>query len=247
MTCDDKNNPSSEGFPPKRDLKRQLDSNEDQLSEKRLKTLITDSSNLKDTSDLVHENNENDTKVTNKTRNVGQKHSRRRKKKLEIETEFKILQSLIPKIADKQSINELEIIDACVNYIEALQEQLNIRNPDDHGSTNDDTMNDENTMSTSIRSLMSAIAEDQIEDRLHSVPDDEMDDYLNSASSESDYTDDEAQEDSNNNNNNENMSSKDIVLVGTNEKIAVDSSKDNVGKTENCNEGIGNKDKSSSK
>ena len=111
---------------------------------------------------------------------------------------------------------------------------------------NDDTMNDENTMSTSIRSLMSAIAEDQIEDRLHSVPDDEMDDYLNSASSESDYTDDEAQEDSNNNNN-ENMSSKDIVLVGTNEKIAVDSLKDNVGKTENCNEGIANKDTSSSK
>ena len=107
MTCDDKNNPSSEGFPPKRDLKRQLDSNEDQLSEKRLKTLITESSNLNDTSDLVHENNENDTKVTNKTRNVVPKHSRRRKKKLEIETEFKILQSLIPKIADKQSINEV--------------------------------------------------------------------------------------------------------------------------------------------
>ena len=84
MTCDDKNNPSSEGFPPKRDLKRPLDSNEDQLSEKRLKTLITDSSNLKDTSDLVHENNENDTKVTNKTRNVVQKHSRRKKKKLEM-------------------------------------------------------------------------------------------------------------------------------------------------------------------
>ena len=107
MTCDDKNNSSSEGFPPKRDLKRQLDSNEDQLSEKRLKTIMTDSSNLKDTSDLVHENNENDTKVTNKTRNVVPKHSRRRKKKLEIETEFKILQSLIPKIADKQSINEV--------------------------------------------------------------------------------------------------------------------------------------------
>ena len=53
---------------------------------------------------------------------------------------------------------QLEIIDACVNYIEALQEQLNIRNPDDHASTNDNTMNDENTMSTSIRSLMSAIA-----------------------------------------------------------------------------------------
>jgi len=246
MTCDDKSNPSSEGFPPKRDLKRQLDSNEDELSEKRLKTIMTDPSNVKDTLDLVHENNENDTKVTNKTRNVVPKHSKRRKKKLEIETEFKILQSLIPKIADKQSINELEIIDACVNYIEALQEQLNIRNPDDHTSTADDPENDENTMSTSIRSLMSAIAEDQIEDRLHSVQDDEMDDYLNSASSESDYTDDEAEEDSNNNNN-ENMSSKDIVQVGTKEKIAVDSLKDNVGKPDNYIEGVANKDTSSSK
>jgi len=33
---------------------------------------------------------------------------------------------------------QLEIIDACVNYIEALQEQLNIRNPEEHNnSTND--------------------------------------------------------------------------------------------------------------
>ena len=107
MTCDDKNNPSSEGFPPKRDLKRQLDSNDDQLSEKRLKTLITDANNPKDTSDLVHENNENDTKFTNKRRNVVPKHSKRRKRRLEIETEFKILQSLIPKIANKQPINEV--------------------------------------------------------------------------------------------------------------------------------------------
>ena len=140
---------------------------------------------------------------------------------------------------------QLEIIDACVNYIEALQEQLNIRNPDDHTSTRDDTENEENTMSTSIRSLMSAIAEDQIEDRLHSVQDDEMDDYLNSASSESDYTDDEAEEDSNNNN--ENMSSKDIVQVVANEKLAIDSLKDNVEKTENQIEGVVNNDTSSSK
>ena len=140
---------------------------------------------------------------------------------------------------------QLEIIDACVNYIEALQEQLNIRNPDDDTTTTDDTENDENTMSTSIRSLMSAIADDQIEDRLHSVQDDEMDDYLNSASSESDYTDDEAEEDSNNNN--ENMSSKDIEQVGANKKIAIDCLKDNVEKTENYNEGVVNHDTSSSK
>merc|ERR1712226_1226416 len=45
----------------------------------------------------------------------------------QIESEFQILKSLIPNIANKQQINELEIIDACVNYIEALQDQLNIR------------------------------------------------------------------------------------------------------------------------
>ena len=34
---------------------------------------------------------------------------------------------------------QLEIIDACVNYIEALQEQLNIRNPEEHNNSTDDT------------------------------------------------------------------------------------------------------------
>jgi len=226
MTCDDKNNPSSEGFPPKRDLKRQLDSNEDQVSEKRLKTLLTDSKTLKTTSALVQDIDENETKFTEKTKIAVTKHSRRRKKRLEIETEFKILQSLIPKIANKQTINELEIIDACVNYIEALQEQLNIRNPEEHNTTTDDTENDENTISTSIRSLMSAIAEDQVEDSLPSVQDDEMDDYLNSASSEEDFTDDEADEDSNNNNNNETTSTKDMIHAEGKEKRSPDSSKD---------------------
>ena len=119
---------------------------------------------------------------------------------------------------------QLEIIDACVNYIEALQEQLNIRNPEEHNTTTDDTENDENTMSTSIRSLMSAIAEDQVEDRLPSVQDDEMDDYLNSASSEEDFTDDEADEDSNNNN--ETTSTKDMIHAEGKEKRSPDSSKD---------------------
>ena len=120
---------------------------------------------------------------------------------------------------------QLEIIDACVNYIEALQEQLNIRNPEEHNTTTDDTENDENTMSTSIRSLMSAIAGDQVEDRLPSVQDDEMDDYLNSASSEEDFTDDEADEDSNNNNN-ETTSNKDMIHAECKEKRSPDSSKD---------------------
>jgi len=56
-----------------------------------------------------------------------QRSEAKRARKMEIETEFRILKSLIPNIANKQQINELEIIDACVNYIEALQDQLNIR------------------------------------------------------------------------------------------------------------------------
>eukprot|EP00093_Oithona_nana_P014395 14395.XXX_283393_283799_1 [CDS] Oithona nana genome sequencing. len=39
-------------------------------------------------------------------------------------TEFQILQSLIPQIAGRMDITELEIIDACVDYIESLQNQL---------------------------------------------------------------------------------------------------------------------------
>ena len=139
---------------------------------------------------------------------------------------------------------QLEIIDACVNYIEALQEQLNIRNPEEHNNSTDDTENDENTMSTSIRSLMSAIAEDQVEDRLHSVQDDEMDDYLNSASSEEDYTEDEVEEDSNNNN--EDITSKDINKVEENIKFAIDSSKDDTKKTESHKDDITDKDSSRS-
>merc|ERR1712141_720157 len=162
------------------------------VPEKCIKTSTNeDSKTTTPDSCLVVFNQDNTTKAYNKTFKKATKHSRRRKKKLEIETEFKTLQSLIPKIANKPSINELEIIDACVNYIEALQEQLNIRNPEENNPTTDDNENDENAMSTSIRSLMSAIAEDQVEDRLSSVQDDEMDDYLNSASSEEDYTEDE--------------------------------------------------------
>merc|ERR1712018_403005 len=44
----------------------------------------------------------------------------------QIESEFQILKSLIPDIANRQQINELQIIDACVTYIEALQTQLNV-------------------------------------------------------------------------------------------------------------------------
>jgi len=61
------------------------------------------------------------------TQTKSQRSEAKRARKMEIETEFRILKSLIPNIANKQQINELEIIDACVNYIEALQDQLNIR------------------------------------------------------------------------------------------------------------------------
>merc|ERR1712043_7447 len=49
-----------------------------------------------------------------------------------VETEFKILQSLIPGISDQNEVSELEIIDACVQYIETLQNQLEdhlVQNP----------------------------------------------------------------------------------------------------------------------
>jgi hypothetical protein len=49
----------------------------------------------------------------------------------QLESEFQILKSLIPDIANRQQINELEIIDACVDYIETLQTQLNVVSKDD--------------------------------------------------------------------------------------------------------------------
>merc|ERR1719433_1515747 len=49
----------------------------------------------------------------------------------QIESEFQILKSLIPDIANRQQINELEIIDACVNYIATLQTQLNVVSTED--------------------------------------------------------------------------------------------------------------------
>lgn len=47
--------------------------------------------------------------------------------RLQIETEFKILQSLIPGVSKQDHVSELEIIDACVAYIERLQHQLYLR------------------------------------------------------------------------------------------------------------------------
>merc|ERR1712018_1061881 len=60
----------------------------------------------------------------------------------QIESEFQILKSLIPEIANRQQINELEIIDACVSYIEALQTQLNVVHHKDDDDQDDDEENE---------------------------------------------------------------------------------------------------------
>ena len=123
MTCDDKNNLPSSGTQEKRELKRKLDTQKfihdtktqeykdrsDKVNnvspENCIKLLKSDSEIANDES-LVHEDQENTKNVDNRSKHAP-KQSRRKKKRLEIETEFKILQSLIPKIADKQTINEV--------------------------------------------------------------------------------------------------------------------------------------------
>ena len=96
-------------------------------------------------------------------------------------------------------IFQLEIIDACVNYIEALQEQLNIRSPDD---SNLDNAQNKKPMSTSIQSIMSAIASEQAENKtcLYSIKNTETDEYGASESSDDDFSDEEVDDDKNNNN-----------------------------------------------
>ena len=96
-------------------------------------------------------------------------------------------------------IFQLEIIDACVNYIEALQEQLNIRSPDD---SNLDNAQNKKPMSTSIQSIMSAIASEQAENStcLYSLKNTETDEYGASESSDDDFSEEEVDDDKNNNN-----------------------------------------------
>ena len=64
---------------------------------------------------------------------------------------------------------------------------------------------------------MSVINDDKVDDAntFHSIQDGEMDDYLNSESSDEDYTDDEVDEDNNNNND---STAKQGNLTGTNNK-----------------------------
>ena len=118
MTCDNKDSLTSD---ERRDLKRKLDVQDSHgdtvqilnipdVPEKCIKTSTNEDSKTTTTdSCLVAFNQENTTNAYNKTFKKATKHSRRRKKKLEIETEFKTLQSLIPKIANKPSINEVGV------------------------------------------------------------------------------------------------------------------------------------------
>ena len=91
---------------------------------------------------------------------------------------------------------QLEIIDACVNYIEALQEQLNIRNTQDpkcHLVYNKDRM-------STITSLMNAITDPNLENNGRNDPaEDDDEDYLTSEGSEDEQNEDALGQDNNNN------------------------------------------------
>ena len=56
---------------------------------------------------LVQNGQENENLVEDTSNANVAKHSKKKKKRLEIETEFKILKSLIPKVANKQTFNEV--------------------------------------------------------------------------------------------------------------------------------------------
>lgn len=114
------------------------------------------------------------------TQTKSQRSEAKRARKMEIETEFRILKSLIPNIANKQQINELEIIDACVNYIEALQDQLNIRS--NSSSTHCSSRPQQSVMSAMSAAAAAAAGCQMVDmsDEVNSVGDDleaDLDDY----------------------------------------------------------------------
>jgi len=210
MTCDD--------FPinckenrAKRDLKRKLDTESVEASRAKMSSnnndVITNKvpkqdiegtkrdTHANNQSPLVHPYDQNSSVIEDDRKSLPV-YSTKKKKQLEIETELRILKSLIPNIANKQQINELEIIDACVNYIEALQEQLNIQNTQDPQCN---LVNNKGRMST-ITSLVNAITDQSLENDGRNVHVDEGDeDYLTSESSDDDQNEDELGQDNNNN------------------------------------------------
>ena len=124
MTCDDNGSfPPEEPREKRRELKRTLDvqqtfdansGNENLIENKIMKTtsseelirISTPNTKKLNQASLVNEHDGN-TEVIKDDSIIINNYSRQKKKRLEIETEFRTLQSLIPKIANKQPINEV--------------------------------------------------------------------------------------------------------------------------------------------
>ena len=121
MTCDDVDISRKENR-AKRDLKRKLDtepveasrakmssSNNDVIRNKVPKHDIEETkrdTQANNQSPLVHQHDQNSSVIEDDRKSLPV-HSTKKQKQLEIETEFKILKSLIPNIANKQQINEV--------------------------------------------------------------------------------------------------------------------------------------------
>ena len=121
MTCDDVPINCKESR-AKRDLKRKVDMEKVEASRAKLSTSNNDvitnkvpKQNIEETkkdtpvnnqSLLVHQYDQNSS-VMEDDRKKLPVYSTKKKKQLEIETEFRILKSLIPNIANKQQINEV--------------------------------------------------------------------------------------------------------------------------------------------
>ena len=121
MTCDDVPINCKESR-AKRDLKRKVDMEKVEASRAKISTSNSDvitnkvpKQNIEETkkdtpvnnqSLLVHQYDQNSS-VMEDDRKKLPVYSTKKKKQLEIETEFRILKSLIPNIANKQQINEV--------------------------------------------------------------------------------------------------------------------------------------------
>jgi len=80
------------------------------------------------------EQSENQAISTTTTTNSSTTNNSSSRQQLQIQTEFQILQSLIPGLANQADISELEILDRCVEYIESLQDQLDLHCQKNDGS-----------------------------------------------------------------------------------------------------------------
>ena len=121
MTCDDVPINCKESR-AKRDLKRKVDTEKVEASRAKMRTSNNDvitnkvpKQNMEETkkdtpvnnqSLLVHQYDQNSSVIEDDRKKLPV-YSTKKKKQLEIETEFRILKSLIPNIANKQQINEV--------------------------------------------------------------------------------------------------------------------------------------------